>query len=110
MAFEFLVAGHLLKHNIGAVVPLLPDFEKHGFDKFPKAVEEALMIYVARTNDPNHVLRNYSISSGTVERFKDFNSLASSVESKAERKKVLSKYKDTYWYYILFSSPYARKK
>jgi hypothetical protein len=110
MAFQFLVAGHLLKHNIGAVVTLLPEFEKHGFEKFPRAVEEALMIYVARTNDPNQNLRNYSISSGTVERFKEFNSLASETESKAERMKVLSKYKDTYWYYLLFSSPYASKK
>jgi len=110
MAFEFLVAGHLMKHNIGAVIVHLSDFEKHGFDQFPRAVEEALMIYVARTKDPSHILRNYSISSGTVERFKDFNSLVSNVESKAERMKVLSKYKDTYWFYILFSSPYASKK
>lgn len=110
MAFEFLVAGHLMKHNIGAMVSLLPDFEKHGHEKFPKAVEEALMVYVARTKDPNHVLSNYSISSGTVERFREFNTMASDVESKAERMKLLSKYKDTYWYYILFSSPYASKK
>ena len=110
MAFEFLVAGHLLKHNVGALIKLLPDFKSHGYDKFPRAVEEALMIYVARTGDPDKFLSAYTISSGTLERFKDFSSLISNVESRSERMRKVSKYKDTYWYYILFSSPYATKK
>jgi len=110
MAFEFLVAGDLLKHNIGAVLSLLPDFEKHGYENFPMAVEEALMIYVARTGDPDKLLSSYSIRSGTVAIFKDFNSLLANVDSKTERMRQVSKYRNTYWYYILFSSPYATKQ
>ncbi len=110
MAFELLLAGYLLKHNIGAVVFLLPEFRNQGFEKFPIAVEEALMIYLARTGTSLSSLTDYSISKSTLERFNDFSKLIANVDSQAERMKRVSKYKNTYWYYILFSSPYASKK
>lgn len=110
MAFDFLVAGHLLKHNVGALIKLLPDFKSHGYDNFPKAVEEALMIYVTRTGDPNKFLSSYSISPEAIDSFRDFSSLISNVDSRSERMRKAYKYKDTYWYYILFTSPYASKK
>lgn len=110
MAFEFLVAGHLLKHNVGAVVNLVPEFKNHGHEAFPRAVEEALMIYVARSGKQTSILSDYGISKTTVEDFKDFNKLLGSAEGKVERMKKVSKYKNTYWFYILFSSPYANKK
>ncbi len=110
IAFEFLVAGYLLEHNVGAVVALLPQFKQQGHERFPKAVEEALMIYLSRSGSNPSVLSNYAISKNTVEEFKDFSSLIANLDSRAERMKKVSKYKNTYWYYILFSSPYATKK
>jgi len=110
MAFEFLVAGQLLKHNVGGVVRLLPDFQNHGYDHFPRAVEEALMIYVTRTGDPDKLLSPYSISTGTMERFRDFTSSIANVKNRSERMRLVSRYKDSYWYYILFSSPYVQKR
>jgi len=108
MAFEFLVAGYLLKHNIGGVVTLLPQFKKQGHETFPKAVEEALMIYLSRTGSNASALSDFAISKNTVEEFNDFSKLIAGVDSQAERMKRVSKYKHTYWYYILFSSPYAK--
>ena len=108
MAFEFLVAGYLLKHNIGGVVALLPQFKKQGHEIFPKAVEEVLMIYVSRQGSNSSALSDYAISKNTVDEFSDFSNLVANVDSQAERMKRVSKYKHTYWYYILFSSPYAK--
>jgi len=109
-AARFLVAGYLLEHNVGAVVALLPQFKQHGHERFPRAVEEALMIFVSRSGTNSSILSNFAISKNTVEEFKDFSSLIANVDSKAERMRKVSKYKNTYWYYILFSSPYATKK
>ena len=108
-AFEFLVASYLLQHNLGGVVALLPQFKAHGHETFPKAVEEALMIYLSRGGSNSSALTDYAISKNTVEEFRDFNKLLANVDSKAERMKKASKYKNTYWYYLLFSSPYAKK-
>ncbi len=109
MAFEFLIASYLLQHNIGTVVFMLPEFKDHGFEQLPRAVEEALMIYLAKGGDGS-LLSGYSVRSSTLEKFKDFNNLTASAGSRAERMQRVSKYKNTYWYYILFSSPYATKK
>ncbi len=92
------------------MVSLVPQFKNHGHESFPRAVEEALMVYVAKGGTQTSILSDYAISKTTVEEFKDFNKLLGSVESKAERMKKVSKYKNTYWFYLLFSSPYANKK
>lgn len=110
MAFEYLIAGHLMKHNIGSVVFLLSEFKKQGYEKYPRAVEEALMIYMLRTGGNNTSQLDFSISKETVDRFTDFNTLMSKAESKSDRMMQVSKYRNTYWYYILFSSPYVTKK
>lgn len=110
MAFEFLVASYLLQHNIEAVVTLLPEFKNQGHEKCPKAVEEALMIYMAKTGRNIPALSDCPISEGTVESFTDFSKLVDKGRGKTERMAMVSKYKNTYWYYIVFSSPYATKK
>lgn len=109
VAFEFLVASYLLQHKLGGLVTLLPQFKKQGHETFPKAVEEALMIYVSKSGGNSSVLSDYAISKTTVEEFRDFNKLIANADSKAERMRKVSKYKDSYWFYILFSSPYAKK-
>lgn len=109
VAFEFLVASYLLQHNLGGLLTLLPQFKKQGHETFPKAVEEALMIYLSKSGGDSSALSGYAISKTTVDEFRDFNKLMANVESKAERMRKVSKYKNTYWYYILFSSPYAKQ-
>jgi len=110
MAFEYLVAAYLLQHNLGAVVNLLPEFVNQGHEKLPKALEEALVIYLAKTGRNIYGMDDYPISERTVERFTDFSKLVEKGRNRAERMAMVSKYKNTYWYYIVFSSPYAAKK
>ena len=110
MAFEFLIASYLLIHNVGGVIGLLPEFEKFGYKKLPKAVEEAVLIYLARTGKSHPAMSDYSVSNRTVESFRDFSSMVENAESMREKMNKVSKYRNTYWYYVLFSSPYAQKK
>lgn len=109
MAFEFLVASYLLQHQLGNVVNYIPDFKKFGYEKLPRVVEEAMLIYLTRTQSDNSLLVGYSISRSTIEEFQDFSRLMSSTKSRTERMNKVSKYKNTYWYYIFFTSPFASK-
>lgn len=110
MAFEFLIASYLLQHRIGNVVNLLAVFRNFGCEKLPRAVEEAVLIYLARNREGNISLAGYPISEKTVEEFREFSHLMSGAGSRAEKMKRVSQYRDTYWYYVLLSSPYASKK
>ncbi len=109
MAFEFLVAGYLLKHDVGNVMSLLPQFRNFGYKKLPVAVEEAIMIYLLRTNSKSMFLAGYKISQETENAFREFNTLMAKGATMSERKANVSNYRTTYWYYVLFSSPYATK-
>ena len=109
MAFEFLVASYLLQHKVGNVMNQLPGFRRFGYEKLPRVVEEAMLIYLARTRADNPPLAGYSISQSTIEEFQDFSRLVASTEDRAERKNKAAKYRNTYWYYVFFTSPYASK-
>jgi len=110
MAFEFLVAGYLLQHNIEAVISLLPEFKIHGYKQLPQAVKEALMIYLAKTERSIPELADYPMDQGTKAKFTDFSLLMGQGKSRAELMTAASKYRNTFWYYIVLSSPYATKK
>ena len=110
MAFEFLIASYLLQHQIGNVLIHLPDFRIFGYEKLPRAVEEAILICLARTHSDTFPMPGYSISQETIEEFRDFSNLMVSTQSMAEGIRKVSKYRNTYWYYVLISSPYASKK
>ncbi|MBN2697492.1 MAG: hypothetical protein JXR52_01595 [Bacteroidales bacterium] len=107
MAFEYLVAGYLLHHQISRVADLLPGFRHLGYEKLPRTVEEAMLIYLARAKPDKHFLADYSISKKTMEDFTDFSKLVLSGKTREEQMLNVSPYTDTYWYYFLFSSPYA---
>ncbi len=110
MAFEYLIASYLLQHEVGKVVPYLPKFEQLGYTKLPKAVEEAMLIYVTSPKADKRLVDGYSAGQKTVEDFKDLSRLMSSNAGRDEKMMKAAAYKNTYWYYILFSSPYASSK
>ena len=109
MAFEFLIASYLLQHRLGDVISYIPVFREHGYSKLPKAVEEAILIYVTRSRDNRVPMAGYRISQQEWEDFQDFSRLVASTTDRNERISKVSKYGNTYWFYILFTSPYASK-
>ena len=105
-AFEYLVAFDLMEHDLNALLEdleLLPYFE---YDKLPLVVEEAIVLYGSQR--PNiQSLYTYKISSSTLERFRNFVSLTSANKGNREKaQEATGEFKDTYWYYVLFLSPY----
>ncbi len=109
MAFEFLIASYLLQHKLGNVAVHLPTFRKFGYGRLPRAVEEAMLVYITRTPESKLPVAGYSVSQRSWEEFQDFSRLMSSTRDRDERIIKVSKYRNTYWYYITLSSPYATK-
>jgi hypothetical protein len=109
VAFEFLMASYLLQHEVGTLVGKLPDFRRFGYEMLPRAVEEAMLIYLTKKPEGNQSMEGYSLRKKTLEEFKDFSILVSTSGTRAAKMHNASKYKNTYWYYVMFSSPYASK-
>ncbi len=110
MAFEFLMASYLLQHEVGKVVPYLSKFELFGYKKLPKAVEEAMLIYATSPKADLQLLEGYSTNQKTLEEFRGLTTLMSGSGGKAEKMLNASVYRNTYWYYLLFTSPHASTK
>lgn len=109
MAFEFLAASYLLQHQIGNLMLLLPEFRRFGYERLPRTVEEAIMIYLVNAKDQKVSLAGYGISKTTQDNFREFNRLLAGSSERSVRIQKVSAFEKTYWYYILFSSPYAQK-
>jgi hypothetical protein len=109
MVFEYLVASYLLQHNVGNVVLYLPGFRNFGYETLPRSVEEAMLIYLARTKEKLVSLAGYRISPQAREDFIDFSRLVAGT-SREEGMEKASKYRNTYWYYVLYTSPHATKE
>lgn len=110
MAFEYLIASYLLQHELGKVVNRLQGFRDLGYKKLPDAVEEALLIYVTKKKEEDPKLTGFSVNAKKIEEFKDFSELVLDGKSRAEGMENASKYRNTYWYYVLFTSPYASQQ
>ena len=110
VAFEFLMAAYMLKHQLGPVIKCIPDLMNFGYEKIPKAIEESIMIYVAQNQSDKLDLGGYSISQETINEFQDFSRLMSNSPDRTQAMYSVAKYSHTYWYYVLFSSPYAKKQ
>ncbi len=108
-AFEFVMASHLLKHQVGPVISHIKDFKRFGYSQLPRSIEEAVMIYLNQTKSKSLDLAGYNIRLETVSEFKDFTQLIATSNSRSEAKDRVAKYRHTYWYYIMYSSPYAKK-
>ena len=106
MAFEFLMAAYLLDHNVIKIVKHLPDFHRLGYNKLPRAVEEAILIYIAQTDEAVNLF-NFSIDQQTMNDFTEFLRIMKTPDM-AQAKSQLMKYNYTYWYYLRYNSPKAK--
>jgi hypothetical protein len=105
MAFEYLMAYYLLDCRFEDLMEHLDKFKKLGYKKYPRHIEEALLLI--RAVSPSESAKfDYSINEQTIERFKQFHSIRSKLKNEAEAKEVLRiGFFNTYWYYILYIRP-----
>ncbi len=106
-AFEYLVAFDLMEHDLNAFLDdleLLPRFQ---YDKLPLLIEEAIILYGSQRPNIQSLFR-YNVSSSTLDRFRKFVSATNANKGNREKaKQATGEFRDTYWYYVLFLSPYV---
>jgi hypothetical protein len=110
MAFEYLIASYLLQHELGKVVNRLQGFRDLDYKKLPDAVEEAMLIYVTKTKEENPKLADFAVNVRKLEEFRDFSRKVLDGKTKREGMEKASEYRNTYWYYVLFTSPHTSQR
>ncbi len=108
IAFEYLMSAHLFNHEVGKIVRYLPDFRRFAYKKLPRAIEEAVLIYLAQTQDKNLDLCGFTIDKQTRNEFQDYLRRRPSSSNKEQAMSQLAMYNHTYWYYVMFTSPLAK--
>ena len=74
MAFEYLIAWHLIRRNVDSLSVRVSRFRDLGYTKLPRCYEEALLLY-ASTAENKPDLCGYSISSEAMAGFEKFYSI-----------------------------------
>ncbi len=108
MAFEYLIANYLITHKVGNIANEIPTFKQLGYTRLPRLVEEALLLYLELTQDPDFDFRGYQISNEAIQDFKDFSVAVQKAGGLAMAKNAVQQYNHTFWYYIMFNSPLSR--
>jgi len=106
MAYDYLMVGTLLDHqmtNFAAYVPLLKEY---GYDHIPKLYLEGLLYNTLY--DPNLPMRvrEYEYDQATLQNFSFFRTDLTRLHRDFERarKELKERYGDTYWYWVIFDS------
>ncbi len=110
MAFEYLMAYYLLDCRFEDLLEHLDKFKKLGYRKYPRNIEEALLLI--RAVSPSESAKfDYSINAQTIKQFEQFHSIRSKLKNKVEAKEALRKgFYNTYYYYILYIRPEKTKR
>jgi hypothetical protein len=112
MAFEYLMAYYLLTNDIGNAVRNLGYLKVLGYKKIPRIYEEALMVYFSKLGIRRVNLGVYKISENTIERYKDYALIVhrNNNDIQAAHDELLNMHRNTYWYYLHFTSPVTTKR
>ncbi|MCP4614515.1 MAG: hypothetical protein GY845_38030 [Planctomycetes bacterium] len=105
MAFEYLMARHMLNKHLGKLVQNLERLHDFGYKELPTHYEEAALIYVYGTRKPIN-LSGYPPSLQKRQQIENFSRLLSSFgrNKKAASKELSKKFHNTYFYYYKFAS------
>ena len=110
MAFEYLTAYYLLEYRLKDLAKCLGEFKRFGYKKYPRHIEEALLLIGLIYRDEK-VKLDFHIDSRTIERFKQLNMVLSHSRKEMEAKKILEEeFHDTYWFYVSCIYPEITKK
>lgn len=113
MAFEYLIIGSLLKHDLGRVIKYLKYMPDLKYDKIPRHIEEAIVVFIVRQNKTNINLYGYTISNETVKKFNQYSNLLFNKYNNnkaAARGDLYNYFGNTFWYYLHYVSPITTKR
>jgi hypothetical protein len=107
MAFDYMIAYHLLAGNVRAVVGNIFYFKALGYPQLPVHVQEALLIVASQTPNFDENIVYTMVERKTFERFVEFQKMLNENrwDLSAAKRELAKQYSDTYWYYIIFLRP-----
>jgi hypothetical protein len=110
MAFEYMIAYHLLAGNMQDIVNHLPDFKPLGYAELPTHVQEALLIIASQTPNFNEDLLYNSVDRRTYERFLEYRQILLKYQGNKNLalQELQKQFGDTYWFYLMYYKPAVR--
>jgi len=108
MAFEYLMAFHLLSGNLGQFANEIVRLKDLGYTEIPRHYQEALLFYIAVSGKRNlPSLEGYKIYGKTVKRFKNFQDILKKFrgDKSLARNELYKYHRDTYWFYVIYYKP-----
>ena len=107
MAYDYLVIGTLLDHQIENFSYCISRLKDYGYEKIPKLYLEGLIYSTLYSPTLPINIRDFGYDESIVLRFYAFQSELLMLQHNMNnaRKVLKSKFGDTYWYYLLFDSP-----
>ncbi|MGD0339559.1 MAG: DUF6057 family protein [Bacteroidota bacterium] len=108
MAFEYLMAFHLLNGNLGKFVNEIVYLKDLGYTNIPRHYQEALLLYFAvsgKSDLPS--LEGYKINGEIIKRFKNFQDILRKFhgDKNLARNELYKYHGNTYWFYTLYYRP-----
>ncbi len=113
MAFEYLIACALLKHDIGKVIQNLHYMPDLKYDKIPRHIEEAILTFMVMQNTTKVNLYGYTIDKETARKFIEYNNLLLKKYNRnmmAARTELYRNFGNTFWFYVHYVSPITTKR
>jgi hypothetical protein len=106
MAYDYLLIGSLLDNRIDNFAASLVRLKEYGYTSIPKLYMEGLVYHSLYADRAPIRIREFSFDESILYRFEAFRKdLLLVQQNPAQTQEWLkNKYRDTYWYYILFQS------
>jgi hypothetical protein len=105
MAFEYLMAGYLLKGNLDAFMQHIKQINDFNYPVIPRHYEEAIIAYMMNEGKERIDLPGREPNAKTVESYDALFSIMMRHQGRKEEAKndLAKNHKNTYWYYLLYT-------
>ena len=107
MAFEYMIAYHLLTANLQELVRHIPEFSAFGYSQLPIHVQEALLVIAAQTPNFDVNLLYSTVQRNTYDRFVQYQQtfMKNKDNINLAKEELQKQCSDTYWFYLMFVKP-----
>ena len=107
MAFEYMIAYHLLIGDLRELVRHIPDFATFGYTQLPVHVQEALLVIAAQTPNFDMNLLYRTVQRSTYDRFVQYQQtfMKNRNNINMAKEELHKQFNDTYWFYLMFIKP-----
>lgn len=103
-AFEVLMTLYLCQKKLDLFMAQLYRMQTLGYGELPRHFEEAMLLYLARTQVKNIPLQGFQWHEPVVKEFREFRRILQAYRQDADslHKILQTRYADTYWFYFLY--------